>query len=328
MAEIFFIKTSSLGDVVHHMPAVTDVRRHLPDARISWIVEEPYAPLARLHPGIDAVIPVASRRWRKGLMQPDTWRDTWRQIARFRQDLRSRPCAAAIDTQGLLRTGLIAGGLRGTRHGYDRASIKEPLACLFYDVRHPVEWRAHAIWRNRKLCGLALGYEPPEQIDYGIDRAAIAGQAPNARTGSRYAVLIHGTAQPGKLWAQAHWIAVARGLRERGFDVVLPWGSGPERERAEAIAAAAGVGQVEGGKPLDAVAAMLVGATVVIGVDTGLVHVAAALGVPLVAIFIDSEPGLTGPLGAGPMAVLGGKGANPRPVAVLQALDRIAGANS
>ena len=329
MAEILFIKTSSLGDVVHHMPAVTDVRRHVPDARLSWIVEETYAPLARLHPGIDEVIPVASRRWRKRLAKPgswrDTWRDTWREIGRFREDLRSRPCADAIDTQGLLRTGLIASSLRGTRHGYDRASIKEPLACLFYDMRHKVAWEAHAIWRNRKLCGLALGYEPPAAIDYGIDRATIAGRVANAPTGLPQAVLIHGSAQPGKLWAQAHWVAVARGLRERGFDVLLPWGSEPERERAEAIAAAAGAGEVQGGKPLDAVAAMLAGAGAVIGVDTGLLHVAAALGVPLVAIFIDSEPGLTGPMGAGPMAVLGGKGADPQPAEVLQAFDRIAG---
>ena len=106
---------------------------------------------------------------------------------------------------------------------------------------------------------------------------------------------------------------------------VLPWGSEPERARAEAIAAAAGVGEVMGRRPLDAVAAMLAGAGVVIGVDTGLLHVAAALGVPLVAIFIDSEPGLTGPMGAGPMAVLGGKGADPQPAEVLQAFDRIAG---
>jgi heptosyltransferase I len=325
MAEILFIKTSSLGDVVHHMPAVTDVRRHVPNARLCWIVEETYAPLARLHPGIDELVPVAFRRWRKDLAKPGSWRDTWREIGRFRDDLRLRPCADAIDTQGLLRTGLIASGLRGTTHGYDRASIKEPLACLFYDVRHPVEWGAHAIWRNRKLCGLALGYEPPAAIDYGIDRAAIAGREPHARAGLPKAVLIHGTAQPGKLWAQAHWVAVARGLRERGFDVGLPWGSEPERARAEAIAAAAGVGEVIDRRPLDAVAGMLAGVSVVIGVDTGLLHIAAALGVPLVAIFIDSEPGLTGPMGAGPITVLGGKGANPQPPEVLQALDRFAG---
>src|ERR1700678_1305551 len=173
MAEIFFIKTSSLGDVVHHMPAVTDARRHRPDARLSWVVEEAYAPLARLHPEIDEVIPVATRRWRASPLTPATWRE----IGRFRTAIRARSFEAAIDTQGLLRTALIANSVRGRRHGYDYASIKEPLACPFYDIRHRVEWRAHAIPRNRALCGLALGYAPDEPLDYGLDRAAIAAKA-------------------------------------------------------------------------------------------------------------------------------------------------------
>lgn len=319
MAEILFIKTSSLGDVVHHMPAITDVRRHLPDARLAWVVEEDYAPLARLHPAVDDIIPVATRRWRKSLLTPSTWRE----IRHFRAALRARSFEAAIDTQGLLRTALIAGSVRGTRHGYDRDSIREPLACRFYDIRHRVEWRAHAIPRNRALCGLALGYEAGHPLDYGLDRAAIAGTA-SARA---YAVLIHGTAQPGKLWADAHWVAVAREVRDRGFDVVLPWGAAAERARSEAIVTAAGIGSghhhVPERRPLDAVAALIAGASFVVGVDTGLVHVAAALGVPLVAIFIDSEPGLTGPMGAGPIAVVGGKYASPDPVEVLRALDRI-----
>src|SRR5579862_5021287 len=98
-AEILFIKTSSLGDVVHHMPAVTDVRRHLPRARLSWVVEETYEPLVRLHPAIDEVIPVATRRWRNRLLSPSTWHE----IGHFRDAIRARSYDAAIDTQGLLR---------------------------------------------------------------------------------------------------------------------------------------------------------------------------------------------------------------------------------
>ncbi|HLK80983.1 MAG TPA: lipopolysaccharide heptosyltransferase I [Xanthobacteraceae bacterium] len=318
MADILFIKTSSLGDVVHHMPAITDARRHLPDARLAWVVEEDYAPLARLHPAVDDVILVATRRWRKSLLAPATYRE----IARFRTSLRVRSFDAAIDTQGLLRTALIARAVRGVRHGYDRASIREPLACRFYDVRHRVEWRAHAIPRNRALCGLALGYDAKHPLDYGLDRAAIAGSA----AAKPYAVLIHATAKPRKLWADAHWVTVARGVRDRGFDVVLPWGASRERLRSEKIALAAGIegdGHVPDRRPLDAVAALIARASFVIGVDTGLVHIAAALGVPLVAIFVDSEPGLTGPIGGGPIAVVGGKRASPDPAEVLRALDRV-----
>src|SRR5260370_23887351 len=115
MAEILFIKTSSLGDVVHHMPAITDARRHLPDARLAWVVEEDYAPLARLHPGLDDVIPVATRCWRKTLFTPATCGE----IGRFRATLRARSCAAAIDTQALLRTALIAGAGRRVRPRHD-----------------------------------------------------------------------------------------------------------------------------------------------------------------------------------------------------------------
>lgn len=317
MAEILFIKTSSLGDVVHHMPAVTDVRRRLPDARLAWVVEEHYAPLARLHPGVDEVIAVDTRRWRKHLLE----RSTWCEIGDFRDALRARRYTAAIDTQGLLRSALITGSVRGRRHGYDRVSIREPLACTFYDVRHRVERRAHAVARNRALCGLALGYEAAQDpADYGLDRAAIAGPAAAAP----YGVIIHGTAQARKLWPQPHWVTVARGVRDRGFEVVLPWGSAAEFTRSTAVAAALGdAGRVPDRRPLDEVAAMIAGATFAIGVDTGLVHIAAALGVPLVAIFVDTEPGLTGPTGRGPITILGGRGAAVTPAEVMAALDRV-----
>ncbi len=316
MAEILFIKTSSLGDIVHHMPALTDARRHLPDARLAWVVEEAFAPLARLHSGADEVIPVASRRWRSGLQHSAAWRE----MGQFRRALREGRYAAIIDTQGLLRTALIARTARGVRHGYDMSSIREPLASLFYDVRHRVAWGAHAILRNRMLSGLALGYEPATPIDFGLDRRKIAP------TGRRnYAVLLHATAEPVKEWAAAHWIAVARGVRDRGFDVVLPWGCETERGRSEAIAAALGSGEVPDRRPLDEVAALIAGASVVVGVDTGLLHVAAALGVPLVGVFVASEPGLTGPMGSGPIAIVGRKGAPPDPDLVIGALDRVLG---
>jgi len=288
----------------------------MPGARLSWVVEEPYAPLARLHPGIDQVITVASRRWRTQLHRPETWSE----IDRFRRAIRERRYDVVIDSQGLLRTALIAKAVRGVRHGYDRASIREPLASLFYDVRHQVEWRSHAIVRNRILTGRALGYDPPPQFDFGLDRASIVR---NARNG--YAVLIHATAQAGKEWPQSNWLAVARALVDRGLEVVLPWGSTAEHRRSDEIAAALGCGEVPDRRPLDEVAGLIAGAAVIVGVDTGLLHVAAALGVPLVGIFIGSEPGLTGPLGSGPIAIVGGKGAPPDAAEVLRTLDRVTG---
>jgi heptosyltransferase-1 len=263
------------------------------------------------------VIPVASRRWRSRLHRPETWGE----IGRFRGALRARRYDAVVDTQGLMRTALIAKGARGTRHGYDTASIREPFASFLYDVRHRIEWRCHAIPRNRMLTGRALGYEPTSGIDFGLDRSRIAAGGPR----DPYAVLIHGTARPEKEWPQGYWFSAARALLDRGLGVVLPWGSEAERDRSDELAAALGSGEVPERRPLDQVAAMIAGARVVVGVDTGLLHVAAALGVPLVGIFVGSEPGLTGPLGTGPIAVVGGKGVMPDADEVLRAVDLVIG---
>src|SRR5882672_8726748 len=129
MANILFIKTSSLGDVIHHMPAIAEARRHLPDARFAWVVEEAFAPLVRLHPAVDEVIPVAARRWRRNAFAPGTWRE----MASFVRTLRQRDYDAIVDTQGLFfKSALIARFARGRRHGYDANSIRERAAAALY----------------------------------------------------------------------------------------------------------------------------------------------------------------------------------------------------
>src|ERR1041384_364411 len=168
MSDILFIKTSSLGDVIHHMPAVTDAGRHRGDARIGWVVEEAFAPLVRLHRAVDSVIPVASRRWRRAPFAPATWRE----MAAFRRAMRAQPHETVIDAQGLLRSALVASFARGQKHGYDRASVRERAASWFYDVRHGVDRGLHAILRNRMLTAQALGYTADGPLDFGLDRAA------------------------------------------------------------------------------------------------------------------------------------------------------------
>jgi lipopolysaccharide heptosyltransferase I len=316
MADILFIKTSSLGDVIHHMPALVEARRRLPGARFAWVVEEAFAPLVALHPAVDEVIAVASRRWRHALLSAATWRD----VRAFRRLVRSRAYDAVIDTQGLVRTAVITRLARGRRYGYDSASIREPLAARFYDVRHRVSRDLHAIDRNRILTGLALGYSPEGAIDFGLDRAALAEAA-----GAPQAILLHATAQEIKQWPEARWIALGRALAARGLETQLPWGTEAERQRSERIAAGVPGARVPDRRPLDDLARRIADARFVVGVDTGLLHVAAALGVPLVGIFVGSEPGLTGPKGQGPIAVVGGKGAMPETTQVLDALDGVSG---
>src|SRR6185312_1984087 len=215
MADILFIKTSSLGDVIHHMPALTDARAHLPGAHFSWLVEEAFAPLSALHPAVDAVVPVAWRRWRKSLAAPATMRE----IGASLRAIHAPHYDEIVDSQGLLRSALIARVARGRRHGYGGGSIREPLAAAFYDVRHKVSRALHAVERNRILTGLALGYVPRGAPDFGLDRARFRGSGP------RYAVLLHATARPEKEWPEADWIALGNALARDGYDLVLPWGS-------------------------------------------------------------------------------------------------------
>jgi heptosyltransferase-1 len=311
MADILFIKTSSLGDVIHHMPAVTEARRARPGARFGWMVEEAFAPLAALHPAVDEVIPVAWRRWRKSLYALATLSEISAKLG----SIRERRYNDIIDSQGLLRSATMARIAHGCRHGYDLKSVREPLAAAFYDVRHSVSRDLHAVQRNRILTGAALGYRPEGAPDFGLDRAKLA------QPGDRYAVLLHATAREEKQWPEENWIALGTALSRDGLSLVLPWGNDTERDRAERIAARVPNVRVGARQPLDVVARLMAGASYVVGVDTGLLHLAAALGVPLVAIFTGSNPMLTGPVGAGRIAVLGGQAT--APADVVHAVEKI-----
>jgi len=312
MARILFIKTSSLGDVIHHMPALVDARKARGDAIFAWLVEEAFAPLVRLHPAVGEVIPVAWRRWRKSLYAPKTMQE----IAASLRAVRSRNYDDIVDTQGLLRSAMLARTAHGRRHGYDSASIREPLASIFYDVRYRVGRNLHAVERNRILSGLALGYAPQGAPDYGLGRAKFTG------ADTRYAVLLHATARAEKLWAETNWIALGKALG-RGLELYLPWGTEIERSRSERISAEVAGARVIERMPLDQVAKLIGGAQYVVGIDTGLLHLAAALGVPLVAIFTGSQPSLTGPVGNGPIAPLGSNGMAPSVDAVIDAVAEV-----
>jgi heptosyltransferase-1 len=314
MKEVLFIKTSSLGDVIHHMPALTEARAKLPGVRFSWVVEEAFAPLVRLHPAVSEVIPVAARRWRRTLLRPSTWRE----IAAFRHSLKSKTFDEIVDSQGLLKSALIARYAQGRRRGYDRKSIKEPAASWLYDIKHPVEWKQHAIARNRALTAEALGYASEGPPDFGLDRGSLAPSATKP-----YGVLLHATAQASKEWPEENWRMLAATLGGGNLELIVPHGNEAERERAARIAQASPHARVPQRQPLDQMARLIAGASFVIGVDTGLLHLAAALGVPLVAIFLGSEPGLTGPMGQGPMVVLGAKGAPPSVADVADTVKRL-----
>ena len=315
MTKILFIKTSSMGDVLHHMPAVTDVRKRLPNAHLTWVVDETYAPLARLHPAVDEIIPIAVRRWRRQFYKPSAWRE----FSEALKKLRTRSFDKIIDTQGLVRTALTAKLARGERHGYDAESIREPFAAKFYDVNHKVGWDLHVIARNRTLTARALGYSPDGAPDYGFDRGKIKPGA-----GGNYAIIFHATARAKKEWPEERWIEVARSLSKRGLEVVLPWGNETERARSVRIAAATPNARVPERVPILDVARLIAGAKLICGVDTGFLHIAAALGVPVVAVFTITKSHTAIPMGHGLVEMVGADKGLPEVRDVLAAIQRIA----
>lgn len=291
MPAILIVKTSSMGDLVHTMPMVTDIAARVPGAQIDWVVEEAFADIPRLHPAVRDCITVAVRRWRRQLFA----RATWREIAALRQRLKARRYDFIIDAQGLIKSALIARMAEGERFGRDRDSVREPLAARLYDQAFPVAKGRHAVWRNRALAAQVFGYGVSAgPIAYGMQVPAV--DAPPMPV--PYVMLVHGCSDARRWWPHAHWVAVARAYGASGVAPVLPWGNAAERANAEAIAAAVPGALVLPRLNLIAQAALLKNAFGVIGVDTGLTHLATGLRCNTVTIFNFTPPHLSGAQGA------------------------------
>lgn len=314
LRNIVLIKTSSLGDVLHNLPVVTDILRHQPDARIDWMVEESFAALPRLHPGVQQAVPVAVRRWRK------SWWASRHEVSTLCRQLRERHYDLALDTQGLLKSAIFTHCTHTLRCGHAWDSAREPLASLFYDRKFSIRKDLHAVERNRQLAAAALGYQLIGEPDYGLRTPDIALPWLGTRP---YAVLLHATSRDDKLWDEKNWVALGKHLHQAGHAAVLPWGNDKEKARAERLASLIPDAICAPRLSLEEAAALLGKARAVIGVDTGLSHLAAALDVPTVGIYTATDPGLTG-LYAGERAVnLGGKDAAPALDAVLDALGKL-----
>lgn len=288
MPRLLIVKTTSLGDVIHNLPVINDIRTAMPDMAIDWVVEESFADIPYLHPGVDNVYTVAMRRWRKQLFSSDTWRE----IAALKRQIRSHNYDYVLDTQGLLKSALIARCSNAPKHGYDQKSAREPLASCFYDVRHTVAKNQHAVARIRQLAAQTLGYASPDSPpDYGIGTDTSNA---NLDLPENYIVGLHGTSRDSKLWPVENWIVLGKYLNDHGLSLVLPWGSQAEHERANYIAANTPQTIVLPKMRLQALAHVIAGAQAAIGVDTGLMHLAVALKKPSIAIYTDTNPKLTG----------------------------------
>ncbi|MDR2014184.1 MAG: lipopolysaccharide heptosyltransferase I [Azoarcus sp.] len=305
---ILLVKTSSLGDVIHTLPAVTDAARALPGIRFDWVVEEAFAEIPAWHPAVERVIPVALRRWRKHPFASAT-RMEWKA---FRAALGTTSYDFVLDAQGLIKSAWLAVKAHAPVHGLGFRSAREPLASLAYAHRHTVPWGRHGVRRVRELFAASFGYPLPEDAGgeddgashadasaYGLDRAripAIAGVADTAGDALRL-VFLHGTTWPAKHWPENYWRELARLAVRAGWDIRLPWGSGEEHERAQRIAKGIDRVRVLPRLPLAGLVAELIAATACVAVDTGLGHLAAALDVPALSLFGPTNPALTGAWG-------------------------------
>lgn len=313
MNSLLIVKTSSMGDVIQYLPAITDLHRHRPELAIDWVVEAPFAPLARLHPAVRRVIPIALRSWRKRLYLPSTWRA----FSALKKELAGE-YDQVIDAQGLLKSALVARLAKAPVAGYAKNSAREPIATRFYDQKFQVSWQRHAVERNRLITAAALGYTAEGSPDYGIhapEPATTAWAPPEP-----YALLLTATARDEKLWPEPNWIALGRELNRRGLHCVLPAGNAAEVARVERIAAELPHASRVPAMSLDALATVIERAQCAVGVDTGLSHLAAALSTPIAALYVATEPGANGVAGGKSAINLGGKGQCPSVAQVLSAL--------
>ncbi|TCT01578.1 lipopolysaccharide heptosyltransferase I [Aquabacter spiritensis] len=282
--KVLIVKLSSLGDVVHTFPALSDAARAIPGLVVDWAVEESLVPLVQLHPAVRRAIPVPLRRLRGNPLA--AWRS--QEGRAVRAALAAERYDAILDAQGLMKSALIATLARGRRHGFAWGSAREGVASLAYGRRYAIPEVEHMAVRIRRLFAAALGYALP---DLAPQRAL---GVPPAEPGTPYLVLLHGTTWSTKTWTVLRWrelaqIAASEGLAVRVFAL-----GEAETHRAQAIARDLPEVEILPPLPLDRLAPILAGAQGVVTVDSGLGHLAAALGVPTLGLYGPTDARLTG----------------------------------
>ncbi|MEQ8315710.1 MAG: lipopolysaccharide heptosyltransferase I [Gammaproteobacteria bacterium] len=294
---VLIVKVSSLGDIIHTLPAVTDAHRAHKDLVFDWVVEENFVEVPAWHPAVDQVIPVAIRRWRKNLVKTYMRKE----FRSFKNALQTEHYDLVIDAQGLIKSGVISRLSRGLTIGLSNRTIREPLATLFYNKVYSVPWSEHAVDRVRQLFSRALKHHyDKDEVDYGLDTSQFDnGQSDNEEPdrNEKSVVFLHGTTWVTKHWPEYYWRHLAHLAGEAGYKVYLPWGDDSEKQRAEFIARGSDNAEVLGKLSLSGMARVINQSTGVVAVDTGLGHLAAALSKPTVSLYGATDPALSGTYG-------------------------------
>ncbi len=302
-----------MGDVIHNLAVVTDLYRAFPAIEIDWVTEAPYAELVALHPNVKQIFPIHLRALKK-----QWWRmSLWAQFREERGRLAAQQYDCVIDTQGLVKSAMVARGSGQPVSGFSKSVARESMAAQFYARTFDIPREQHAVERNRQLVATAMGYKISTHADYGLSTQM---PRPAWLSGHSYIVLLHATSRADKEWPIDNWIALAKKLNDQSLLVVLPWGNENEKSVSEKMAAELINAIVPPAMNLAEAAKLLANATGVVGVDTGLAHLAVAFNRPTVGIYVSTKPALTGLYGGASAINLGGKQSNPSVEAVFAAL--------
>lgn len=316
--QVLIVKTSSMGDVLHTLPALTDAMRAIPGIRFDWVVEEGFAQIPSWHPAVDRVIPVAIRRWRKHWFGSQVREERFL----FKREVQSRDYDLVIDAQGLIKSAaLVTRIAKGVKHGQDSRSAREPFASWWYDKRHEIDKQQHAVQRTRELFAKSLGYALPESDgDYAISDHFLAESPADA---GRYLVFLHATTRDAKHWPESHWRELIDLLKETGMTIKLPWGAEHEHQRAQRLAEGFEHVMVLPKLTLEQVARTLAGARAVVSVDTGLSHLTAALDRPNVTLYGPTDPGLIGGYGKNQWVLRPAQGSNMADISAQNVMEKL-----
>lgn len=285
------VKLSSMGDIIHTLPAITDISRARPDIQFDWVIEESFKAIPSWHPSVKTIIPIKLRQWRK------TPINAWQQGAwqTFYKQLRSQHYDYIIDAQGLIKSAVIASLARGNKRlGLDRHSAREPLASVAYTQCFSVSKDQHAIRRTQQLFYAALLDRPSQplpnnaDLHYGISSSQFQTEKTSCPTNT--IIFIHGSSRSNKCWPEENWVALAKRANNAGFTVQLLWGNAEEKARAKRIAEQCTSAHLLDTPTLDALAEALSQAKAVVTVDTGPGHLAAALNIPTVGLYGPTNP--------------------------------------
>lgn len=287
---VLLIKTSSMGDVIHTLPALTDAANAIPNIKFDWLVEKSFAEIPAWHPSVDKVIPLSFRKWRKNIFAPENFQETRHLITVLRRSTYD----VILDAQGLIKSALFSFAAKGKRVGLDWDSARESFASVVYQKKISVNFYQHAIVRMRELFSKGIGYPLPNHAPcFGLQLPQKIMQV----THEKYIVLLHGTTWETKLWPESYWCELANRLKAAGYKLKISGGNASEISRAQRIANSCDAVEVLPYLEIATMASLLQRATAAVAVDTGFGHLAAALGVPTISLYGATNAIYTGALG-------------------------------